>query len=254
MSARKTVSDMTLEEVRAERLRATREYLDLLEEKERELTGAPIEVSDRPKTEIPSNDARLLKWPLVDAVPVFLEELCDEPQTAKQIAHGLKRLGREFESDNPVRAVRAAIKKVMVVNPDVYNIGWAKYYLRSKPSRKTKQIERALAKTNGTGGRSTKEHGRRTSEGIARRRQEGMTTWGRVKKATPEKVEQAKEMLRNGITLREVSRTLNISIPVLYETGIRQRQLKKEGTLRKEAELKLSDQTEADNVVRFAKA
>ncbi len=248
MTAHKTVSNMTIEEVRAERLRATREYLDLLEETERELTSAAVEAPVS-KTESAPDDVRLVKWPLTDAMPVYLET-CDEPQTAKEIVAGLKRAGREFESDEPVRAVRAALKKAMVANPDVYNIGWAKYYLRSKSSRKTKQIEKALAKTNGTGGRSTKEHGRRTAEGIAKRRKEGLASWGPRKKATPEKLEQVREMLRNGATLAVVCKTLKISTPVLYENGISARELKKEGQkLRESAAAKVED-----NVVQFAKA
>ncbi len=242
---------MTLEEVRAERLRATREYLALLEETERGLTSATVEASS-PKTEIDPGDVRLLKWPLPDAVPVFLEFCCDEPQTAKQIAAGLKGLGREFESDDPVRAVRAAIKKAMAVNPDVYNIGWAKYYLRSKSTRKIKQIEKAFATTNGTGVRSTKEHGRRTAEGHAKRPREGLTSWGPRKKATPEKLEQVREMLRNGATLAVVCKTLKISTPVLYENGIHALELRREG--RKLRELAAANNKEGDNVVKFAKA
>ncbi|AXK83283.1 hypothetical protein DW352_23840 [Pseudolabrys taiwanensis] len=249
MSGRKTVSDMTLEEVRAERIRVTREYLDLLEEKERELVSAPAPTL--PATEITPDDVRLVKWPLPDAMPVVLA-LSDEPQTAKEIVATLKRAGREFESDNPVRAVRAALKKAMATNHDVYTAGWAKYYLRSKSTRKTRQIEKAFAKTNGTGGRSTKEHGQRTAEGIAKRRSQGLEKWGRDKKATPEVVERAKEMMRGGMTLRETCRALGIAIPTLYQYGVRQRELKKEGQLRQK-ELALGDKTDGDNVVRFAK-
>ena len=250
MSAKKTVSKMTLAEVREELLRASRIYMDLLEEKERELTGASHEASDL-RVEIVPGDVRFVKWPLPDAMPVLLA-CFDEPQTAKQIVATLKRAGREFESDNPVRAVRAALKKAMAANPDVYTIGWAKYHLRSKSTRKTKQIEKAFAKTNGTGGRSTKEHGRRTADGIAKRRGQGVAKWGRDKKATPELVERAKEMMRNGVTLRETCRILGVAIPTLYQYGVRQRELKKEGQLRQK-ELALGDKTEDDNVVRFSK-
>lgn len=243
---------MTLEEVREELLRASRIYMDLLSEKERNLMGAMPEGAASETKAIPA-DVRLVEWPLPDTVAVFLKECCDEPQTAKQIVEGLKRAGREFGGDNPVRAVRSALKKAMASNPDVYNIGWAKYYLRSKVSRKAKQIEKAFAKTNGTGGRSTKEHGQRTAEGIAKRRSEGRSSWGRAKKATPELVERAKQMLRDGVTLREVCRTLDVSIPVLYENGVRQRELKKEGELRKK-ELAIGGQAESDNIVRFAKS
>lgn len=251
MSASKTVSNMELADVQDELLRATKEYIDLLKQRKQALTGAPAEVATT-KTDAAPDDMRLVKWPLTDVMPIVLE-LSDEPQTAKQIVATLKRVGREFESDNPVRAVRAALKKAMAANPDVYTIGWAKYFLRSKSTRKTKQVEKAFAKTNGTGGRSNEEHGRRTAEGIAKRR-EGVAKWGRAKKLTPERVEEAKEMLRNGVTLREVSRKLNVSIPVMYESGIRQRELKREGELRQK-ELALGGQKETDSVVvRFAKS
>ena len=243
---------MSLEEVRAERLRATREYLDLLEETERALTGAPPPVSDV-KAEPAVGDVRIVEWPLADALPVLLG-YCDEPQTTKQLVALATRLGRKFETDSPVRAVRAALKKAMAANPDVYQLGWAKFYLRSKATRKTKQMEKALAKTNGTGGRSHEEHGRRTSDGIAKRRAQGLDKWGAPKKLTPEKIEEAKQLLRDGITLTEVSRRLGVSHPTLYEAGIRQRALKREGELLRKAELPLGDQPEGDNVVRFSKS
>ena len=185
---------MTLDEVLAERLRATREYLDLLEEVERKLTGMPVpnSVSENAANVAASADVRLLKWPLADAIPVLLESF-DEPATAKELASAFKRIGREFGGDVPVRAVRAALKKAMAVNPDVYTIGWAKYHLRSKSTRKTKQIEKAFAKTNGTGGRSTKEHGQRTADGIAKRRGEGRSSWGPTKKVTPELLDGPKK-------------------------------------------------------------
>lgn len=253
MSTPKTVSTMELVEVQDELLRATKEYIDLLRQRERTLSGTAVEATIvAPKTDVVPNDVRLVKWPLPDVMPVVLD-LSDEPQTAKQIVATLKRAGREFESDKPVRAVRAALKKAMAADPNVYTIGWAKYFLRSKPSRKAKQAEKALAKTNGTGGRSNKEHGRRTAEGIAKRRSQGIEKWGRDKKATPEVIERAKEMLRDGVTLRETCRILDVAIPTLYQYGVRQRELKKEGQQRQK-ELALGSQTEGDNVVRFAKS
>jgi hypothetical protein len=251
MTVKKTVSDLTIEELRAERIRVTRDYLDMLADQERALTGVAPEAPVL-KTAV-AGDVRLVKWPLADAMPVFLET-CSEPQTAKEIVEGLKRAGRDFESDKPVRAVRAALKKAMAVNPDVYAIGWAKYFLHSKSTRKTKQIEKAFAKTNGTGGRSTKEHGRRTSEGIAKRRSSGRPTWGPPKKATPELIERAKEMLRTGSTLKDVCKALDVSIPLLYLHNVHALKLRKEGRLRREKQLALGDQAEGENVVRFAKS
>ena len=134
-----------------------------------------------PKAES-GGDARLVEWPVVDLIPVWLDEFCDEPQTARQIAEGLKRAGHKFGGDDPVRTVRAAIKKAMAANPNVYQIGWAKFYLRSKSANMTKQIEKVAAKTAGTGGRSLKEHSRRTKAGIARRREEGTRQLGSPEK------------------------------------------------------------------------
>ncbi len=249
MSAQKTVSHMTLEEVRDERLRATREYLALLEEKERELTNAPV-ANGASKAE-PAVDARYVKWPLPDAVIAFLGS-CDKPQAAKTIATALKRAGREFDAENPVHSVRSALKKAMSINDDVIHIGSAKYHLRSQYRGKGKKLERLMAKANGTGGRTKREHGHLTSEGIAKRRKEGLASWGPAKKATPELLDRAREMLRAGVTLTEVCRTLKVSIPTLYVYGIKQRELKKEG--KKLKELAAANEKESDNVLRFAKA
>ena len=136
-------------------------------------------------------------------------------------------------------------------NPDLFHVGWAKWYLKSKCT-KTKLEKYLASNVNlGTGGRSKKEHAKRTAEGIRKRRGEG-ASWGPREKGTPELIEKAKEMLRDGVTLGEVCRTLKISTATLYKHGIHQRELKKEGKLRKE--LPLGDQTEGDNVVRFAKS
>lgn len=178
--------------------------------------------------------------------------LCDEPQAAKTIATALKRAGREIDAENPVHAVRAALKKAMTTNDDVFHVGSAKYHLRSKYRGKGKKLEKLMAKASGTGGQTKKEHGRLTSEGIAKRRKEGLTSWGPRKKATPELLERVREMLRDGATLGLVCKTLKISTPVLYENGIHALELRREG--RKLRELAAANNTEGDNVVKFAKA
>jgi hypothetical protein len=249
MSAQKTVSHMTLEEVRDELLRTTRVYLDLLTEKERELTGAPSAhvVS---KTESIA-DPRYIRLPLSDAVVAVLDS-CNEPQAAKSIATILKRAGREFDSDDPVHSVRSAIKKAMTANPDVIHIGSAKYHLRSKYRGKARKLEKLMAKANGTGGQTVKEHGRRTSVGIAKRRSEGHASWGPAKKVTAELLDKVREMLRSGAKVKDVCKTLNVSTASLYGHGIKPTELKKEG--RKQRELALDHNTESGNVVHFAKA
>ena len=99
-------------------------------------------------------------------------------------------------------------------------------------------------KAAGTGWKSKKRHAQLTSDGIKKRLRKGLS-WGPRKKATPEVVARAKEMLRNGVSLTEVCKVLNVSTPTLYQAGIRQRELKKEGQQGKELPL------EVDNVVRL---
>ena len=245
------MSNLTLEQVRDERLRALREYIALLEEKERELVSGPqSELADTGPSDVV--DARYAKLPLGDAIPLYLGA-CNEPQTARQIVSALKAAGREFESDNPVHSVRTVIKNLMVTNDDVFHVGWAKYHLKSRYKRNKTKLGKLLAESKrfaGTGGRTTKEHAKRTADGIAKRRSEGLR-WGPAIKATPELIERAKQMMRDGVSLTETCRTLNVAIPTLYQHGIRQRALKKEGA--QSRELPLEDHTEGDNVVRFAK-
>jgi hypothetical protein len=258
--SRDTNSKMTPREVREARLRAMQdrvramdEYIAALADYEREIGEAPTATGTTLEAS-PSDDdlkIRLAKLPLTESLPLYLAS-CKEPQTVKQMAAALLRAGREFETNNPVHAVRTALKKVMVTNPDIFHVNWARYHLRSK-YRKS-QLEKLLAKNVrfGTGGRTSKEHGRRTAEGIARRRKEGRSAWGPNKKATPEVLDRAKQMLREGVSLRETCKALHIAIPTLYQYGIRQRSLKKEGQEIKEAGL--ASPTESDNVVQFAKA
>lgn len=194
---------------------------------------------------------RWARLPLTDAIPEYLST-CKQPQTARQIAAALLKAGREFETNKPVHSVRTALKKIMAVNDDVFHVTWAKYHLKSK-YRKS-QLEKLLAKNArfGTGGHTAKEHGRRTAEGIAKRHRESNASWGPRRKATPELIERAKQMMRDGITLTETAKMLGVAIPTLYQFGIRQRALKKEGQLRKELPLG-EPTTESGNIVQFAK-
>jgi hypothetical protein len=178
--------------------------------------------------------ARCARLPLTEAIPEYLAT-CKKPQTAKQIVTALIQAGREFETSEPVHSVRTALQKIMAVNDDVFHVYWAKYHLKSKYRGRKAQLEALLAKNNrfGTGGHSKQEHAKRTSEGIAKRRKKGLR-WGPVPKATPEVIERAKQMMRDGTTLTETCRQLNIAIPTLYQFGIRQRVLLKEGELQRQ--------------------
>lgn len=227
-----------------------REMAALLEEEERESIDALLGRAKPASGDNVEHDLSYAQKPLTIAIPEYLAT-CKQPQTAKQIALALRHAGRDFDTANPVRAVRTMLRRSMGSNPDLFHVGWAKWYLKSKCT-KTK-LEKYLANNVnlGTGGHGKEEHAKRTAEGIRKRRGEG-ASWGPREKGTPELIEKAKEMLRDGVTLGEVCRTLKISTATLYKHGIHQRELKKEGKFRKE--LPLGDQTEGDNVVRFAKS
>ena len=192
--------------------------------------GAPvIAVAVEPKVDQSKHLQTLAQSPLTLAIPQYLLR-CDEPQTAKQIAAALIEAGREFESKRPVHAVRMTLAKLVGTNPDIFHVYWAKWWLKSKCTKT--QLEKYLAKNArfGTGGHSKKEHSKRTADGIAKRRSKGLQ-WGATRKATPELLDRARQMLRDGVSLTEVCRTLDIATPTLYQFGIKQRELKKEGEL-----------------------
>lgn len=172
--------------------------------------------------------------PLAIAIPQYLTT-CTGPQTAKQITKAFLEAGRDFETSRPVHAVRTALSKLMGANPDLFHVTWAKWWLKSKCTKS--QLEKYMAKNAkfGTGGHTKKEHGKRTAAGIEKRRRSTGNAWGPPIKATPELLERAREMLRNGVTLTEVCQTLDVATWTLYQHGIRQRSLREEGKRRKEA-------------------
>jgi hypothetical protein len=231
------------QEVRQERLRTLREIAELLAEEERESDDVIVDARETKTGDKGKQDLSYASSPLAYAIPAYLAS-CKEPQTAKQIAKALQRAGRDFESDTPVHAIRIALRRMVGKNPDLFHSGWAKWYLKSKCTKA--QLEKYLKKNVnfGTGGHGKKAHSKATSDAIQKRISEGKK-WGGPKKATPELVERAKEMLRSGMPLHEVCSTLGVAIPTLYQHGLRQRALKKEGELWKGLSL------ENDNVVRL---
>lgn len=194
--------------------------------------AAPLPVA--PKEDTTKLNLTLAQAPLAVAIPTYLAT-CSEAKTVKQIAAALLEAGREFESDRPVHTVRTTLGKLVGTNPDVFHATWCKWWLKSKCTKR--QLEKYLAKNAkfGTGGHGKKEHSRRTAEAIQKRISQGQK-WGRAPKATPEVVERAKQMLRDGATLRDTCNALGIAIPTLYQFGVRQRVLREEGRRMREAE------------------
>jgi hypothetical protein len=196
---------------------------------------------------------RYARLPLTEVIPEYLAT-CKEAQTVREITDAFIKAGREFETNNPAHSVRGALKKVMAFDDNVFHVRWAKYHLKSK-YRKA-QLEELLAQNAqfGTGGHSKKEHSKRTSIGIQKFRANGRR-WGPAVKATPELLERARQMLRDGKTLTETCKILDIATPTLYQFGIRQRALKAEGELqrRRQAESAALEPSSADVIQLHAK-
>ena len=252
----KAALKLTPEEVDLEIASAWKSYIAVLTE----IKNKHGKQKGRAVATEPSDDEtrnlRFARLPLAEVIPEYLAS-CKEPQTAKQIVAVLVRAGRKFESNNPVHSVRMTLKDLMAKNDDIFHAGWAKWHLKSKyvTKRAKEKLAKLLAGNDrfGTGGKSKTEHSKRTADGIDKRRRETGISWGRAKTSS-EVIERAKEMLRDGVTLTEVCRTLKVSTATLYQNGVHQRELKKEGKLRREAELALGDNKEGNNVVHFAKS
>jgi transposase-like protein len=179
-------------------------------------------------------NARYAKLPLLDVIPEYLE-ICKKPQTTKQIAVALKAAGREFESKMEVRAVRDALKKLLVANENIFHLGWSKWHLKSKYSKA--KMEKLLAGThNGTGGRSPEDHGARTKAALAKRRAAGKRM-GPERKLTPEVIEKIKMMLgQPGARVGAVAKQLGIATSSIYGNGISKRDCRQAAKLKAESE------------------
>jgi hypothetical protein len=245
--AKEELLKLTPEELDLELASAMKNYIALLSDIKAKKGG--FVSNETPAAEPASKLLDYNKITLKDAIIDVLKN-SKEPLNPSQISIRLSAAGREFDSNKPTHSVRMSLKRMLPSTPDLFHVGWAKWYLKSKCSKAKYEKYLEGSTTSGTGGKSKKEHAKRTAEGIARRRREGVA-WGR-KKTPPETIERAKEMLRAGTTLAEVCRTLKVSTPTLYENGIRALELKREGRRQREAELALGDQPEGDNVLPFS--
>lgn len=248
--AKEELSKLTPEELDLELASALKNYIALLSDiKAKQGKANAGGASATPAATLAVDYNRLT---IGDAVLEVLKN-SKGPLNPTQIAVKLAAAGREFDSNKPSHTVRSTLKRILPNTPDLFHIGWSKWYLKSKCSKARLEKYLSGSTTSGTGGRSKEEHAALTAVGIARRRQDG-ASWGR-KRTAPEVIERAREMLLAGATLREVCQTLKVSAPTLYDNGLQPKELKKEGQRRRaEAELAPSDNPEGDNVVRFSKS
>jgi len=157
---------------------------------------------------------KLTRLPLGEANIEYLST-CTKPQTAKQIANALRKAGREFESDNPVRAVKDALKKSLVKNKDLFHVRWATWYLKSKCNKAKYAKLIGVNATYGTGGRAPAEHGELTRQGMLKAREEGKQI-GALKKISDEKVALIRRIILDGGTIGAACKRADISYGTFY--------------------------------------
>lgn len=176
----KGLKNLTSSEAKALRAEALRELIDLLAVIEREAE----------KTATSNRNVSYVKLPLVDAILKFLAT-CEKPQTIKQIAMVLEAAGQDFGSAKPIHVVRYELKKLLVVNDDIFHLGWQRWHLKSKYSkRKLKQLQDESR--FGLGGRSADEHAALTKSGLEAARARGQHL-GAKRKLTPEIISQIRK-------------------------------------------------------------
>jgi hypothetical protein len=219
---------ITREEARLQRVAVLRELADLYAEIAREGADAPSVEPEPADKVIAAFNAKLISLPLADASIEFLRT-CSKPQTAKQILKALEKAGRQFETQDRVRAVLGALRKALPRIDDLFHLNYGKWHLKSKYPTKAK-LQKVLAmkaKLNGTGGRSPTEHSARTKAGLDVARQSGKIL-GREATMTPDKIEQAREMLKAGKRTREVADHFGVVVSCLYNLGLSPRKIKAE--------------------------
>ena len=166
---------------------------------------------------VPANgplDEKLARLPLGEAVIEYLAS-SKTPQSLKEIATALRAAGREFESNEPTRAVKDALKKAMVKNDDIFQVRWARWHLRSKTSKAKLEKYQAENARFGTGGRTSAQHAKRTREGMKAIIERGGKL-GAPTIMTAERIATAKRMLTDGMSTAEVASQFGVSKSLIY--------------------------------------
>lgn len=214
------LSKLTREELLALRAKVLSELSDVLAEMTGgNTTGSTVGPSIVPVEEAidPAEAALkdiLARWPLGLASIEYLRS-CKKPQTARQIAEAMLKAGREFESDQPARAVKDALKKALAKNKDLFHVRWAEWYLKSRCTRARFAKLTARNTAFGTAGRNAAEHGNRTRKGMMKARDEGKQI-GAPRKFTPETLAEAKQLLSGGMSVADVAAKFEVSKPLIY--------------------------------------
>jgi transposase-like protein len=146
--------------------------------------------------------------------------------TVKKIWKILSDAGVKILSDTPESALGWALRKRERKFGDVILVGNGEWGLTEWYS--ADEVERMRASRNNASGRNREEHSERTKAGMNLAWSERGVRIGAKRKMTPEKMEQAKELLSQGMTIKEVAKALDVATSSITGNGLRARALRKE--------------------------
>lgn len=179
---------------------------------QRPLDQSPPERSAS-NSQVNADSNPLKTMPLPDAIHEHLKGCGEKAQSAPEIVRALKKAGREFETDHPVRSVRNGLKYLALKNSDLLHVRYGRWNLRSNYS--VRKLNRLLKKQSGTGGFSREDHVEKTKAGLSRLRDSGARL-GQPPKMTAEKYTQFLALMHDGWTQARAAVEIGVSASTLY--------------------------------------
>lgn len=159
----------------------------------------------------PVSIAALARLPLEDAIIAFLR-LAKVPKKVSQICRALIEGGHQFSSEHPPTAVKTAVRRIAMANPDLVYVGSGKWTLES--IHRPAHLKKLKEKNAGRGGHSTKEHAKRTREGMIAK---GLR-FGRKPKFGADDIAKFRHLVDNKI-MRPIAALKDVGISTPYYYG-----------------------------------
>lgn len=156
-------------------------------------------------------------------------------QSAKDIWAALDAAGFSTAHNDPVNAVHTALRRRAKTHADVFLVGGGKWGLKSWYAEE--ELEEIRKSVGGMGGRDAAEHSERTKAGMRVALTQRGVRVGKPPFLTPERMEEVKQLVRDGVSVTEIAKRYDITTNAIYNYLDREtlRRLRMEG-LSKSAE------------------
>ncbi len=157
-----------------------------------------------------------------------------KPQTVNEIWEALKAAGYQTAHNNPPNAVHTALRRREKTHHDVLVVGEGKWGRTEWYSEA--QLDEIKKSVGGMGGRDRAAHVERTKAGMQRALERGAKP-GAPPLITPEKLEEARQLIMAGVSVPEIAERFGVSKQALYNRWNRAelRDLREQGRAAKEA-------------------